>query len=329
MKKPILFFLLLLASAGAFAQAGKITPADMRILRQKEDSLKRLVKNVFLDSLTAGRMRSDSQFIKTFVRSLQIKNSFYYPFDSVKGISKVYAPDSTFKIFTWQIDFDGFYIRQRGAIQYATPDGSLKLVPLRDYSEFTDNALDSVRNKDTWIGAVYYNIIATEHNGKKYYTLFGYDANNPRSNKKWVEVMTFDNRNLPQFGGPFFSFEKDSVRKPAQFRYSIEYKKEASALFNYEPELGLILVDHLVSETDEPESPWTLVPDGDYEGFKWQNGKWVHVNKVFTEGIDMRGADPFLGRPPVGDPILDKDGNRDELKLQNKSEQNKKNKGKG
>jgi hypothetical protein len=264
------------------------------------------VKNVFVDSLTAGRMRSDSLFIRTLVRSLQVKNSFYYPFDSVRGISKVYAPDSTFKIFTWQIDFDGFYIRQRGAIQYNTPDGTLKLVPLRDYSEFADNPIDSVRDKDTWIGAVYYNIIATSHNGKKYYTLFGYDGNNPRSNRKWIEVLSFDNRNLPVFGGAFFSFEKDSVKKPTQFRYHIEYKKEASTTVNFEPELGLILVDHLVSETDEPENPWTLVPDGDYEGFKWQNGKWVHVNKVFTETIDMKGVDPYLGKPPMGNPIFDK-----------------------
>ncbi len=153
-------------------------------------------------------MRTDSSFIKTFVRSLQIKNSFYYPFDSVRGLSKIYAPDSTFKIFTWHLDFDGSYIRQRGAIQYKTADGSLKLVPLRDYSEFAENALDSVRNKDTWIGAVYYNMIKTTHQGKNYYTLFGYDANTPRSNKKWIEVLTFDQRNMPVFGGSFLALKK-------------------------------------------------------------------------------------------------------------------------
>ncbi len=269
-------------------------------------------------------MRTDSSFIKTFVRSLQIKNSFYYPFDSVRGLSKIYAPDSTFKIFTWHLDFDGSYIRQRGAIQFKTADGSLKLVPLRDYSEFAENALDSVRNKDTWIGAVYYNMIKTTHQGKNYYTLFGYDANTPRSNKKWIEVLTFDQRNMPVFGGSFFSFEKDSIKRATQFRYSIEYKKDASTMLNFDEELGLILIDYLVSENDEPESPWTFVPAGDYEGFKWVNGKWLHINKVFDQALQD-------GQFPMPDPLRDNQGNDNEQKLMERSEKNKAkgNKGKG
>src|SRR5688572_13872197 len=107
-----------------------ITPADLKKLQIKEDSLKLLVKNVYIDSFTAGRMRSDSQFVKTLVRSLLVKNSFYFPFDSVQGVSKLYAPDSTFRIFSWSISYDDFYARQKGAIQFKTADGSLKLVPL-------------------------------------------------------------------------------------------------------------------------------------------------------------------------------------------------------
>src|SRR5215831_8882101 len=117
--------------------AQKISSSDTKKLMEKEDSLKNLAADIILDSLTAGRMRSDSQFVRTLVRALQIKNSFYYPFQSVQGISKLYAPDSAFRIFTWNISFDDYYSRQRGAIQMRTSDGSLRLVALRDYSEFT------------------------------------------------------------------------------------------------------------------------------------------------------------------------------------------------
>ena len=41
----------------------------------------------------------------------------------------------------------------------------------------------------------------------------------------------------------------------------------------------MILVDHLISESDEPENKWTYVPDGDNEAFQWENGRWVHVDK--------------------------------------------------
>ncbi len=316
MKKPILYFCFFFLT-GLTVDAQRISAADLKILSKKEDSLKSFVKNVIVDSFTAGRMRSDSHFVKTLVRSLQVKNSFYYPFDSVKGIGKIYAPDSSFRIITWQISFDDYYCRQRGAIQYRTPNGSLKLVPLWDASEFTDNPTDSVRTKDNWIGAVYYNIIQTEHNGKKFYTLFGFDANSIRSNKKWLEVLSFDSRNMPVFGGKFFSFKNDSIKKPDQHRFSIEYKKEASTMFNYEPDLGIILVDHLISESDEPELPYTYVPDGDYEGFKWENGKWVHIDKVFNERLED-------GQAPMPDPIKDGKGNTNEEKLRQQSDKNKK-----
>jgi hypothetical protein len=298
-KKTVLFILFLfILNNLTFGQ--QIAPSDLKILTKKEDSLKAFAKNMIVDSLTAGRMRNDSLFVRTLIRSLQVKNSFYYPFDSVKGISKVYAPDSTFRIFSWSLSFDDYYSRQRGAIQFRTADGSLRLIPLRDYSEFTSNAIDSVRTKDTWIGAVYYKIIKTQFNNKNYYTLFGIDNHSVRSNKKWIEVMTLNERNQPVFGGPFFSFEKDSAKRPVQYRYSIEYKKEASTFVNYDEDLKLILVDHLISETNEPDKPYTFIPDGDYEGFEWKAGKWVHIDKVFNQKLED-------GQAPVPNPILDKE----------------------
>ncbi len=314
-KKTVLFIISFFLFC-SIVSAQKIGSADLKLLTKKEDSLKALAKNLIVDSLTAGRMRNDSLFVRTLIRSLQVKNSFYYPFDSVKGISKVYAPDSTFRIFSWSLSFDDYYSRQRGAIQFKTPDGSLKLVPLRDFSEFTEHAEDSARTKDTWIGAVYYKIIKTQYNNKDFYTLFGFDNYSVRSNKKWIEVMTFNERNQPVFGGPFFTFEKDSTKRPTQYRYSIEYKKEASTFVNYDDELKLILVDHLISETDEPDKPYTFIPDGDYEGFEWKGGKWVHIDKVFHQKLED-------GQAPIPDPIFDEKGNPNQEKLIQQNNKNK------
>jgi hypothetical protein len=296
--------------------AQKIAPADLKKLRLKEDSLSWYSEYLNTDSLPEDRMISDSIFTKTLVRALQIKNSFYFPFDSVLGISKLYAPDTSFRIFTWNIVYDDYYSRQRGAIQLRTSDGSLKLIPLRDVSEFTDKPIDSVRKRGNWIGAVYYNIIKTQYNGKNYYTLFGFDNNSVMSSMKWIDVLTFNEKNEPQFGGPFFTYQKDSIPKPPQYRYNIEFKKGARILVNYIEDLDMILVDHLVSENDDPEHQWTYVPDGDQEGFKWENGKWAHIDKVFNFKLQD-------GQAPVGDPLLDFKGNRNEQKLQEKTDKNK------
>lgn len=300
--------------APVFSQ--KISTADMKKLRAKEDTLREHSLYLNTDSLTEDRMVSDSIFTKTLVRALQIKNSFYYPFDSLLGISKLYAPDTSFRIFTWVIAYDDYYVRQRGAIQFRTADGSLKLLPLRDVSEFTDKAIDSVRTRGNWIGAMYYNIIKTQYRGKNYYTLFGFDNNNAMSSMKWIEVLSFNEKNEPIFGGPFFSYEKDSIPKPTQYRFNIEFKKGTRVLVDYIEDLQMILVDHLVSENDDTEHQWTYIPDGDQEGFKWENGKWMHIDKVFTYKLQD-------GQAPVGDPILDPKGNKDEKKLQEKTDKNK------
>ena len=321
LKTFVLTMLVLLGIQTIHAQI--IAPADRKKLQAKEDTLQLYARNLVMDSSTADRMISDSIFTRVLVRALQIKQSFYYPFDSVQGVSHLYAPDSTFRIFTWNIQYDDSYSRQRGAIQLRTKDGSLKLLPLRDVSEFTDNAQDSARTRGNWIGAVYYSIIRTQFNAKNYYTLFGIDYNNIQSNKKWIEVMYFNDRNEPIFGGPFFSYALDSVKKKPLYRFGIEFKKDARVLANFIPDVNMILVDHLISESDEPENKWTYIPDGDNEGFKWENGKWLHIDKAFDYKVDMQGADPYMGNPPMGDPLIDKKGNRDDKKLKDKSDKNR------
>jgi hypothetical protein len=315
-KKPLLYLLLILFTATSFAQVRKITPSDLKVLEKKEDSLKLYAKELVTDSLTNDRMRSDSFFTRVLIRSFLVKNSFYYPFDSVKGISSLYAPDSSFRIITWSLTYNEDLCQQRGVIQFPTRDGLSKFVPLYDYSTRTPYPEDSIRDHKHWIGAIYYNIIQTRYNNKNFYTLFGYDPNNPVTNKKWIEVLTFDSNNMPLFGGKYFSFAKDTTKRADQFRYGIEYKKAASATVDYDPDLKMILIDHLISETDEPDLPQTLVPDGDYEGFKWTNGKWLHVEKVFDQKLED-------GQAPVPDPLRDLKGDTNEEKLQQQSDKNK------
>jgi len=261
------------------------------------------------------RFRADSNFVRGLVRALKVSNSFYYPFDSLRTISHLYAPDSTFRIFTWQLKKDEYVYLQKGAIQMNTPSGELKLFPLFDFSMYTGKPLDSVRTKDNWIGAIYYKMIMKENNGKKYYTLLGFDDFSVSSNKKWMEILTFNGRGEPVFGAPVISFKDDTTKKPVQTRFNIEYKKEANTLLNYDPELDMIVFDHLISETDEPAKKNTYIPDGSYEGFKWTNGQWVHVDKMF----DYKLQD---GQFPVDDKLRDDQGNIDEKKLEEASQKN-------
>lgn len=314
MKKPSLLLALLFIATCSFAQG--ISKADGKLLAQKEDSLKKYAAQIIQGINTNNRFEADSIFTRILVRSLKTRNSFYYPFDSLETISRLYAPDSSFRIFTWQLlipSLTGNTVRQHGAIQLRTADGSLKLFPLIDKSDVTGNIADTIGNNYGWIGAIYYRIILKNYGNQKYYTLLGFDEHSIRSSRKIIEVLTFQNGE-PVFGGAYFAGEKTSGAAKLQSRHIMEFKKEAGPRLTYDKELDMIVVEHLVSESNDPNKKWTLVGDGDYEGFKWQGGKWLHVDKVFNVVTPD-------GQAPVPNPLRDASGNLDEKKLKGAEEE--------
>ncbi len=310
MKKLFILLLISFSSVVSFAQG--IGKAELKVLQQKEDSLKDYSIKIIQGISAENRFNADSMFTRVLVRALKTKHSFHYPFDSLQTVSVLYSPDSVFRIFTWQLVINENVIRQHGAIQMKTYDGSLKLYGLIDKSDVTTNIADTIGNHFGWIGAIYYKIIAKRSSNQNYYTLLGFDENNIRSSRKIIEVLNFINGE-PVFGGRYFSYENDGVFKSARSRYIMEYKKEAGPRLNYDKELDMIIVEHLVSESNQPNKKWTLIGDGDYEGFKWMNGKWVHVEKVFN----VMTPD---GQAPVPNPIRDPSGNLDENKLKGAEE---------
>lgn len=274
-----------------------------------EDSMKSYAITILQGINPEDRLSADSIFTRMLVRALQTKNSFYYPFDSLITISKLVPPDSSFRIFTWQLVINDNLVRKHGAIQMNTNDGSLKLFPLIDKAPNMENQKTEIGDNFNWVGSVYYRIVQKESFGKKYYTLLGYDENDFKSNRKIVEVLTFEN-GKPVFGGNHFSFPDNEIKKKGIARYIMTYKKYSGPRLNFDPELDMIILEHLISETNEPDKEYTLIPDGDYEGLKWKDGKWVHINKVFTYITPE-------GQTPIPHPILDEKGKVDESKLKN------------
>jgi hypothetical protein len=313
MSKIVIFFIsIFLLTNISFGQ--RITTSEKKLLEKKEDSLKVFAQQIINGRNAEERFAADSQFTKTFVRALQIKNSFYYPFDSLVSIAKVIPTDSSFKIFTWQLVIGPEVIRQHGAIQMKTTDGSLKLFPLIDKTDLINNIDDTITSNRAWIGALYYKIIEEKSFGKNVYTLLGFDDNNLNSDRKFIEILTFENGE-PVFGGPYFSFQDNSLKKKSIARYVMEYKKNAGPRLTYDNEMDIIIYEHLISETGEPQKKYTYIPDGDYEGLKWKDGKWVHIEKVFNQITPE-------GHEPVPNPILDEKGNIDESKLSNRMPEN-------
>jgi hypothetical protein len=314
---PAILILLFLGAKDINAQQSKIAKSDFLYLNKLNDSLGKEGARVLDEIFPIERLRADSLFTRQLVRGMLIPYSFYYPFDSIVTAPILYPPDSSFRIFTWHYTINDADYRQKGALQMNTPDGSPKFFPLFDASEYAENPMDSIRDSRSWIGAIYYRILQHEWDGKKVYSLIGYDENNSVTTRKWLEVLTFSKEGTPQFGGNFFRIPYNDVFTPGSQRYLMEYKAGARARLNYDEEEDMIIMDYLISETGEREKRYTLVPGGDYSGLKWKNGAWEYIDRL---DVEMRGD----GNEPRPSLILNPDGTSNEDILQKQSDKNMK-----
>jgi len=249
-------------------------------LTQKENLLQPLSDQIVNASDQGERTEACNAFVPMLVSALRIKGSFSFPFDSLKTISILYPRDSSFRIFTWQLSRgrgDNVYF---GAIQIRTKDGKLKLFPLLDYSGITEHFADTITSNLKWMGALYYNMVEKTYRGKKYYTLFGFNGNGLLFVRKLLEVLTFLH-GKPVFGAPVFSYASNSHPRIRHNRFILQYKWNGDARLNYDPGMHMIIYDHLVSLSNEPWKVYTLVPDGTYEAFRWENGVWQHFSNPF------------------------------------------------
>jgi hypothetical protein len=258
--------------------------------KSAEDSLRQIGDSMVFQQQDSVRQHYIFVFIKTLTKTLRAQNSFSYPFDSVRTMKIVYPDDRKFRIFTFQIKYANGLYRYYGAIQMNT--GQLSLFPLIDYAYYFSDAADSITNNQRWFGCIYYQVVQQG----KYYFLIGWSGNNYFSNKKIIDVLSFNSKGKPVFGAPVFSLQVKG--KPRIYsRYIMEYKKDAQASLHFDDATQMILMDHLtplhVGDTADKSD---YVPDGTYDGFTWKNNQWqfidevYHDNKkpaIFPEPLDM------------------------------------------
>ncbi|MGI9160421.1 MAG: hypothetical protein ACR2K1_11785 [Saprospiraceae bacterium] len=300
---PLFVLLLLCIPAAAFSQKKNVqkpmlTPEAAETLHAMEDTLAILANAVVNDSIEAERFAACKVLITNLVRALKTPNSFQYPFDRLRSVSILTPPDSTFRIFTWQLFVNDSTYRYYGAIQMNTPE--LQLFPLIDRSfELSDFPVTDQLTPERWYGALYYSLLPIGNTRQRAYLLFGYDAFTFFEKRKLIEVLSFDPNGKPVFGAQVFN-RPDSVRTAAaagpEMRLILQYSAEAAIKLNWVPQYEKILYDHLIPMPSPFGRGITKVPDGSYEGFNIVKGKLEYVNKVFND------VNPEV---PMPEPILD------------------------
>ena len=285
---------------GKSKPAGALSPESIERLHAAEDTLAVLAYGVVNDSLAETRFMACQALITKLVRALKAENSFQYPFDRLKTMSILTPPDSSFRIFTWQLFVDDSTHRYYGAIQLNQPE--LKLFPLIDRSfEMPAPPLHESMTPDRWYGVLYYNLRQFDTKEGRKYLLFGFDGFTFFEKRKIIDVLSFDASGTPVLGAPVFHRADD---KEADYRVMLEYTSEAKVKLNWDEQYKMILFDHLIPFNNPYTNSPTYVPDGSYDGFKLEKGRWKYVDKVFN---DVQEEAP---RP---EPVLDGGNGKDIL----------------
>ena len=305
-----LLFCILLCSLPAHAQtgakpAGKLSAEGREMIRLGEDTLAVLAYAVVNDSIEQERFAACRALITSLVRTLKVENSFKYQFERLRSISILAPPDSSFRIFTWQLFVNDSTYRYYGAIQLNRKE--LKLFPLIDRSDEMETfPVGEQLTPERWYGVIYYNLRQFDTKQGRKYLLLGYDAYDFYTRRKVVDVLSFDAAGKPVFGAPVF--DREGYAGPPELRLYSEYAAEASFRMNWDEQYQMILIDHAVPMPSPYGSGMVQVPDGSYDALKPDKGRWKYVSKVFND---------VMNEAPRPEPVLDDRKSKDIMGKEN------------
>ncbi len=284
----LLLTLLFLYSSSLFAQdQGGLDPEkkpihdkDISLLSPieiMEDSLVYFADSMYYSAFPESRIEGSYEFIRLIKTLMKTQGTFSYPFNKLKEkIAIIPSPDNAFKIYNWEVIRGTMERRYYGVVQ--KNDGGY--IPLIDASDqIIRGAEDSTFHGTRWLGCLYYNIVAKEIGGQKVYFLLGWNGSATNSERKIIEVFGFDSRGQSQFGAPVFTILDRNNRKQPM-RFILEYQKGSKVSMNYDKELDQIVFDHCESQIGDPAKKYTYIPDGTYDGLKWDGQQWMMSENI-------------------------------------------------
>lgn len=230
------------------------------------------------------RVMAMEKFNILFGEALALSDSYKFPFDSLKWISKKSPKDNSFRIFTWEVKVSDSDVKNFGVLQ--KNDGTIFV--LTDDIDNAENLAEEEFSHENWIGALYYNLMeGTTTSGQPYYLLFGVNRWNKYENVKLIDVLFFSKEGKPYFGLPIFKDNTNADEVKIFNRLAFKYAADAQVSLNYNPGMEMIMVDHLIRKMSRIQGQGeTLVPDGTYVGYSYKNGYWNKIDKIATEIMD-------------------------------------------
>jgi hypothetical protein len=228
--------------------------AQNRALPIIEKELQEMAFDILNHDSLDHKISLNKKFASLLIETLKRKDSYTYPFDSLKTISILQPADKSFRIFSWYIvdknyrEMYGqqyhyyFGLVQREYVDPKTQKTEYIVIPLLELPKLPQGVENMQLDNNNWLGALYYAPrnhdylpaleskaygIELQAGGKRkkvkqtLYLLMGWNGYDNRSDFKVVDVMYFDPKDKTRvlFGADIFYFDI-LPKQRAFFRYS-------------------------------------------------------------------------------------------------------------
>ncbi len=209
----------------------------------------------------------------------------------VPYMGQLISPDRAVQMLCWNVELENGNFQYHAVMVHKAKKGEVALTIFEDVEDWERIDRKPVR-PSKWYGALYYKILSNKHKGKTYYTILGWDGKDNITNRKVVDVITFQGKSVI-LGSSMFKDEND---RPAH-RIIYEYANDVSMALNYDEKEKKIIMDHLAPEDSRFEGQYQFYgPDFSYDALQFKKGKWIFIKDIFAKNRSLNNL-PENARP--------------------------------
>jgi hypothetical protein len=281
-KASLLFFLLSTFAIGVKAQSSN--EAEQRILD---------LYTSMSNGTESNAEEQSNKMIAEFESVCSLEDFFGYPFEALRMFKPV-SSDGKLRVFTWNYPKEDGTQLYFGCVVFKTSKSGEPLFFKLNYTAVNAAKWDNkVYDESKWPGALYYSIVPMKKGRKEAYAyaLLGFNSKDNLSNYKLIEILTINGSNC-KFGGNYFDIQDKNPK-----RVVFEYGDQVTCSLKYYEKAQTIVVDHLAPRESIYEGFFPEYgPDGSYDGFKLEEGKWKYYPVIdvapFVDGQSVPFNNP-------------------------------------
>jgi hypothetical protein len=243
-------------------------------LEALEPELFKAYESIRTASSDEDKMAASDTFKGDLKKALFKPGAMDYSFDDL-NLCKLISPDGRFRLFNWNIPMaDGTHRYEALLLipKSDKADGMVDLMELTAVEEEPASMESRTFKNNEWMGFLVYDIIPNTKQGQ--YLLLAWDGHDRTSNRKIIEVMTLNGKNV-RMGAPVFKGNGNPRR------IIFTYAEDLTMSLTYDKKDRLIIFDHLAPSSPRLEGQYQFYgPDMSFDAYVFSKGNWNFESDV-------------------------------------------------